>query len=65
MLFRANMVVGVVVAVLTSSVGLPTVAVIFVAQIIGGLLLPCVSMCLFICLNDPVSCGGGGWAGRA
>lgn len=53
-LFRANMVVGVVVAVLTSSAGLPTVAVIFVAQIIGGLLLPCVSMCLFICLNDPV-----------
>lgn len=52
--FKANMFAPVVVAVLTSSAGLPTVAVIFTAQVINGLLLPCLAVCLFICLNDPI-----------
>ena len=35
-----------------SAGNVPTIPVIFTAQIINGFLLPCLTVCLFLCLND-------------
>lgn len=40
------------VAVVVSASGAPTVPIIIMAQVINGLLLPCLAVCLFLCLND-------------
>ena len=37
--------------------GLPTVDIIFAAQIINGLLLPFLTICLTLCLQDQISPG--------
>eukprot|EP00040_Diaphanoeca_grandis_P032194 m.194656 g.194656 ORF g.194656 m.194656 type:complete len:711 (+) comp32539_c0_seq1:146-2278(+) len=50
--FRGTMILAVGFSVITASAGLDPVKVIFTAQIIGGLLLPWVTICLFLCLND-------------
>ena len=51
--FRLSMVVSVAVAVAVSSSGVPTVSVISTAQVVNGLLLPFVVICLLLTLNDP------------
>lgn len=40
------------IAVVVSAAGAPTVPIIIMAQVINGLLLPCLAVCLFLCLND-------------
>jgi len=51
--FRGTMILAVGFSIITASAGLDPVKVVFTAQIIGGLLLPWVSICLFLCLNNP------------
>jgi hypothetical protein len=50
--FRGQMVIAVVFSVIIAASGAPSVFVIIMAQIINGLLLPILTVCLFVCMND-------------
>mmetsp|Transcript_57485 Transcript_57485/g.108171 ORF Transcript_57485/g.108171 Transcript_57485/m.108171 type:complete len:251 (+) Transcript_57485:392-1144(+) len=51
--YYKGLIVGIcAVAFAVGASGASTIAVVFTAQIVNGFLLPCVSTCLLVCLND-------------
>lgn len=51
--FRLSMVVCVVFATVVAAAGAPTVPVVFAAQVVNGILLPFLTVCLVLCVDEP------------
>lgn len=51
--FRGTLLWVILVGALTSGFDLPTVPVVLMCQVVNGILLPFLSTCLILCVNDP------------